>query len=639
MDKPNTKQNLKAPLSLEQVLSSYNLLILFIILFIFLVSVLFNVNRKGFNNAFGYEAFVTGPILLLLAFLMKELIAFKNSPDNSWLSSFSQSKETWFLPVFTLSIVFIGIIGLFTMLSIGGIFSDTPPENNTSMLLNFVLIIIFLLVTGMIYSKSKTKDEEILQTFPKSVQEVFELRTKYTVMFVAFALIITILYLVNPWNIMTNYGGPVIFFTLFVGMILMVMITIYQYYLANPSKANMFKDAPGFMSYFAKGSYILLALLISGALIFGALKMMGVFNQNASDSESWGHIFFNLILFCSMLGIVYKLANAGGFLDKNPLYRLILNTILYIPCLFVSAFNFISQLVGMNKGESKTSTSAFEPPKPFEMKMLLLGLGLLGGYFVWFYLGKPYLRTKYLKQGGQQLVNQPISTDVLTNITSYQTLSGSDKFDYQYAISFWVYINSFPPSTNASYLKTVPILSYGDNPSIKYSSANNTLYVTVKQKTGGNPVVDYVQEKEIEINQETVDKWKNIQEKIGDAIEKVKSMPFGNELDADGHRIIYKHPDVLLQKWNNIVINYHGGTLDVFYNGKLVKSAIEVVPYFNLDYLTVGSENGISANVANLMYFKQPLDVLTIHTLYNSLKDKNPPSISDNKETLIPLPN
>ena len=43
-------------------------------------------------------------------------------------------------------------------------------------------------------------------------------------------------------------------------------------------------------------------------------------------------------------------------------------------------------------------------------------------------------------------------------------------------------------------------------------------------------------------------------------------------IDGLSYRIIYKNENVLLQKWNNIIINYNGGTLDVFLNGELVKS-------------------------------------------------------------------
>ena len=579
---------------------------------------------------------LTAPLLLLLAFLVKEVFIFKDSPSNSFFSSFSQSTKSWFLPAIILMIVLIGLVGLFAMLAIGGIFSDKPPENNTAMLLNFSLMIGFLIIVSILYSRSKKKDDDNLKSFPKEIQDIFALRTKYTAMFFVFILVVVMLYLVNPGGIMTDYGGPVLFFSLFVGMILMILITVYQYYLANPSKGNLFKNEEGFLSYLTKGLYVLAALAISGGLIFGALKLMGVFNQDASDPESWGHVLFNLILFCAMLSIIYKLANAGGFLDKNPYYRLVLNTLLYIPCLFVTIFNYIGQIIGVVNGAPGTG-STFTPPKPFEYKMLVLSLALLGGYFTWVFLGKPFLRTKYLKQGGQQLVNQPIQTDVLNDIASYQTLSGTDSFNYQYALSFWFYLDSFPPSTNSSYLKVVPILSYGENPTVKYSSLDNTLYITVKQQPEGDHIIDYIQQKESEIKPETVEKWKTVQENINDAIKKVKEMPFGNDIDADGNRIIYKHPDVLLQKWNHVVLNYNGGTLDVFYNGKLVKSAIEVVPYMKFDTLTVGTENGISGNVANLIYFKQPLDILTINTLYTSLKDKNPPSIPENKEKIIPL--
>ena len=452
-----------------------------------------------------------------------------------------------------------------------------------------------------------------------------------------FIFITTLLYFVNPWGIMTDYGGPIIFFTLFVGIVCAILITVYQKLLATDSPSSKLNDMPSLLSFLIKGGYIIAALAISGGLIFGALKMMGVFEQDASKSDSWGHIILNLILFCTMLGIIYKLANAGGFLDKNPLYRLILNTLLYIPCIFVSIIDHISQLFSKSdsKSDSKSLSQFFKGDTKFtatksDGKMLLISLGLLGGYFLWFFLLKPFIRRRYLTQGGKQLINQPVQTDVLTNVASYQSLAGNDTFDYRYALSFWFYADSFPPSTNSSYLKVTPILSYGENPAVKYSSETNTLFITVKENGENKPDTNK------ELDENMIKQWND---KITNAIEVVKTMTFGENLDAEGNRIIYSHPDVLLQKWNHIVLNYNGGTLDVFYNGKLVKSAIQVAPYIKYDFLTVGTENGVKGSVANLMYFKQPLDILTIHTLYTSLKDKNPPSIPENPQKLIPLPN
>lgn len=616
--------------SLENILTSYNLLILFFVIFICLLLFMLNKNPKGFNAAFGYQIFITTPILLLFAFLLKELFQLKQNPQDSFLSRFN---EPWVIPFTILITAIIGIIGLFTMLYVGGIFSDNPPENNSAMILNFAVIIGFIIVAGFIYKVNKDKDDNILKSFSKTVQDAFLLRTRYTVLLGLFILFVTIMYFVNPYGIMTNYGGPILFFSLFVGIVCAMLIIVYQKYLSNTGESSRMNEVPSGLQFLIKGSYILIALLVSTGLIYGSLHLMGVFEQDASKPESWGHMLFNLIMFLSMLGIVYKLANAGGFLDKNPLYRLILNTLLYIPCIFVSSINSIGQLIGFINKEQQNGT--FSPPTPFEKKMLLVSLLLLGGYFTWNFFLRSFIVSTYLKQGGRQFINQPIPIDQLTNVSSYQKMTGTDKIDYRYAISFWFYLDSFPPSTSSSYLKAVPILSYGDNPAINYSSETNTLYVTVKQDEDEREHVENTKVVE-EFTSETIQTWKN---NITEAIEQVKTMSFDIEKDAQGNRILYKHPNVLLQKWNHIVLNYNGGTLDVFYNGKLVKSAIKVVPYMKYDNLTVGSNGGVKGNIANLMYFKMPLDILTIHTLYNSLKDKNPPVISGNTKSLLTTEN
>jgi gas vesicle protein len=181
-------------------------------------------------------------------------------------------------------------------------------------------------------------------------------------------------------------------------------------------------------------------------------------------------------------------------------------------------------------------------------------------------------------------------------------------------------------------------LSYGDNPCVKYHGPSNSIIITVKQKTADANIVDSIQKLETNISKENIDQWNKIQNKIKSSIEMIKALPIGNEQDENGNRLIYKRLDILLQKWNNIVLNYSGGTLDVFYNGELVKSSIEVVPKLSYDMLTVGTENGISGNIANLMYFNHPLNYLTVNRLYTMLKDKNPPTISTINQTLIPIP-
>ena len=79
--------------------------------------------------------------------------------------------------------------------------------------------------------------------------------------------------------------------------------------------------------------------------------------------------------------------------------------------------------------------------------------------------------------------------------------------------------------------------------------------------------------------------------------------------------------DIPLQKWNHIVINNNNGTLDTFFNNKLVSSVDGEVPYIDNESVIIGEDNGIYGSVINVLYYDKPLSIQKIDTLYNSFKN------------------
>ena len=100
-------------------------------------------------------------------------------------------------------------------------------------------------------------------------------------------------------------------------------------------------------------------------------------------------------------------------------------------------------------------------------------------------------------QGGNLIVNQPVSTDSIYSLGTYQELNDSDSFDYQYAISSWVFLDSAAPNMNPSYSKYTSLLNFGEKPNIMYNGSTNTLMITMQQKdlekTTGNKLIDFTE--------------------------------------------------------------------------------------------------------------------------------------------------
>jgi len=422
-------------------------------------------------------------------------------------------------------------------------------------------------------SKSSSKSGNILDNFSK-------VSSYGSIAFLVFIAIMTVLISTYPGGFFNDKStsGAV--------MILLLMITIIS---ATVLGANtfpeIFDNTPlnDKTSLFKRSLLALFGIVISGLLIFWLVY--GI--QHLSGKTGTTSFILNILLVVIVLGLIYKTINTNlpeGNSKKNGFFSLIGNTLLYIPCLFSGLFDYIG----------KVTTGGVNSETTGSLLMLLVSLGLIVAYFK-----TPSLFNILNVQGGEQLVNKPVYTDSKYSLGSYQELNGSDKADYQYAISSWIFVDAVPPNTSASYSKFTSLLNFANKPNVLYNGTTNTLMITTDQK--------------------------NLKE-----VTKNKLIDF----DDNGNRIIYKNSNFLLQKWNNIIINYNGGVLDIFLNGELVKSDIGVVPYMTYDNLTIGEDDGIKGGICNVIYFKQALNSSNIFYLYNMVKDRSPPVLNESNTTI-----
>jgi competence protein ComGF len=177
------------------------------------------------------------------------------------------------------------------------------------------------------------------------------------------------------------------------------------------------------------------------------------------------------------------------------------------------------------------------------------------------------------------LLRDPVYLKNKKDLGRYDDLNGYNiQYNYNYALSAWFFIRAQPPNYGDQYRKHTTILDYGGKPTISYNGLDNSLKIIMNNGLNKKPV-------------------------------------------------IYKITDFPLQRWNNIVINYDGGVLDIFMNSKLVASFKNVVPYMSIDNVSVGDDNGIGGGVCNVLYFPRIMSKERIDTNYAILKNINPPIV------------
>ena len=405
-----------------------------------------------------------------------------------------------------------------------------------------------------------------------------------SIAFIIFIVIITILISSDKHKFFQNKfkSSSVIILVLLICVFWSILLGVNLFDNSTNTNTNLIT---GKMHLFKKGLLVLFGLVISGLLIFWISTSI----ENLSGNSSIISFILNLLIVIIVLGLIYKTINVklpAGNSKKNSFFTLITNVLLYIPCIASGMFDKLGGFVTNQYNETNSGS----------VMMLIFAITLLIVYFK-----TQSIANLISSQGGNQLVNNPVDTDTLYNLGSYQSLNGgSDAFDYKYAISCWIFLNASTPSTTSSSNTFTSILNFGNKPNVLYNVKTNTLMITMQQK-----------------NLKDITKNKLI------------------DFDENGNRIIYVDKNVLLQKWNNLIINYNGGTLDIFMNGKLVKSSIEVVPYYSLDNLTIGENDGIKGGICNVVYFRHALNSKNIYYVYNSVKHLTPPVFNNKNETIL----
>lgn len=489
-----------------------------------------------------------------------------------------------------------GVSAASSPIAASGISSTTNVKQNDTLHWIGILILFMAVIVGLFFSQSamrKNPNPVIGMGIVAAIAFLGYVKFTETVSFsnafigVIAALFILYLYVYNPYNVFDKMSGINLFgvFVIFFGIVGMIYMVNKSDDTPTGSGKTMKQLFVENYMKFLKGT---LGLFVSIMLIMFLVSTIGSF-QASDDTPSAGIYILNSLIIIGMLTIAFNLLDAKYKIRDKAGFKLLVEIILYIPCL-------LSDLADLLMGE-------YYKTKYFTLVLVILEIIFI--IFYWFLYER--VVSKIYTGGGKVLINSPVSLNKVQTVGYYRSLSGKTTVDvvsgkkvtdeegfpvakdangnlifptkvntYKFGISCWVFLNPMPSHG------VVPrtILNYGNNPIVSYSPQNNELTVNVMNSECSNTIS------------------------------------------------VYTNKNPPMQKWFNLILNYDGGHLDVFLDSTLVKTTTDVISCVNYDELTIGDSSGyLNAKMCNLIYFKTPLDILTVHNMYNITKMEETPDI------------
>lgn len=383
-----------------------------------------------------------------------------------------------------------------------------------------------------------------------------------------YIVFIIIVYKYNPFSIATKHQGITNILTLIVAL---VYVLLFYFLRINIELGKTEGEGEtGFLIKVLASVAIFIGSVVLTKTIIGFIakgNMVTLFRYLILGLVITTALAIGYLLFKPIIGMAKKS-------EKGSIMSFLFNLVMYFPCLAIAILDYF-------KDQYRITTKS--------VWLLLLVEAIL--LVLWIII--PLILSAYTTKNGIQLLKKPTYLNTEHTLGTFEELHGQntdfdldtpdnkqEKFNYHYSLSSWFYLNPQPPNTSPAYNKYTNILSYGGKPAIEFNGILNSLRVTVESEK--NPG----QSKKV---------------------------------------VIYETKDILFQKWNNIVINYDRGTMDIFLNGKLVGSKPSISPYMTFESITIGSNNGLHGGISNVMYFKDNLSKNYIEMMYIALSRNQEP--------------
>ena len=463
-----------------------------------------------------------------------------------------------------------------------------------------------------------------------------------------FIIFVCLIYFYNPLDINTNYPVFTKLLISVVGFIYVVLFFFIKIQVENGNDVDLVE--PTEMTIIIK----LIATVILFIVLALIIKAIIWIFMNTSIVNLLRHGLTTLMVF-GFIGIVYlftkkTIDKAQESSNKSNLISFIFKLVMYLPCLMVDIVEYIKLQFNLTA------------------KPVWILLGVEAG-FIGLWLILPFLFEKVINYNGLKLISQPVYLNTENIIGNFEKLYkkkhqlidndksnidklysnnmnsdaliekkendavnkpdnnytdpnipknpilawfynkamnlssisiklskhpqytdyNSKRFKYTYALSAWFNINPQPPNTSDAYTKYTNIMKYGNKVKVEYNGKLRSLRV-------------------------------------------LASIPSDSSDTKNKLVKVYQTTKVLYQKWNNIVINYDNGYIDVFINGDLVASKSGVVPYMSFDDIVIGENNGIHGGICNVTYYDTMLSKRNIELVYKSLRDKSIPYVGSIKD-------